>query len=140
MCQKHSERIQKQISNFSSPVQFCLISLLCSKYFVWDCIQRKTSYMSYNCMILTCHHQSNQSTLLKQYVRVSCLRIFRTQHCENTVISPDFLVSKFCGKAQFPHCFGRIARNYAETVPFHKIFKPGNQLKLRYFFAVQSTI
>ena len=45
---------------------------------------------------------------------------------ENTVISPNFLVWKFCGKAQFPHSFGRIARNYAETVPFHKIFKPEN--------------
>ena len=35
---------------------------------------------------------------------------------ENTVISPNFLVWKFCGKPQFPHSFGRIARIYAETV------------------------
>ena len=28
------------------------------------------------------------------------------------------MVLKFCGKAQFPHSFGRIARNYAETVLF----------------------
>ena len=27
-----------------------------------------------------------------------------------------------------------IARSYAETVPFRKIFTPGNQVKLRYFF------
>ena len=27
----------------------------------------------------------------------------------------------------------RFARNYAETVPFRKIFTPGNQMKLRYF-------
>ena len=27
----------------------------------------------------------------------------------------------------------RFARSYAETVPFHKIFKPGNQVNLRYF-------
>ena len=40
---------------------------------------------------------------------------------------------KFSGKAQFSHSFGRIARNYAETVPFHKISTPGNQVKLRYF-------
>ena len=40
---------------------------------------------------------------------------------------------KFCGKAQFPHGFGQIARNYAETVPFRKFFTPGNQVKLRYF-------
>ena len=48
---------------------------------------------------------------------------------QNTVISPNSLVWKFCGKAQFPHSFGRIA----ETVPFHKISIPGNQVKLRYF-------
>ena len=45
---------------------------------------------------------------------------------KNTVISPNFQVWKFCGKAQFPHSFGRIARNYAETVLFHKISTPGN--------------
>ena len=39
---------------------------------------------------------------------------------KNIVISPNFLVWKFCEKAQFPHSFGEIARNYAETVPFHK--------------------
>ena len=52
---------------------------------------------------------------------------------ENTVITPDFLVLKFCGKAQFPHSFGRFAPNYVETVPFHKISRPRNQVKLRYF-------
>ena len=52
---------------------------------------------------------------------------------KNTVISPNFLVWKFCGKEQFPYNFGRIARNYAETVPFLKISTPGNQVKLRYF-------
>ena len=35
---------------------------------------------------------------------------------KNAVISPNFLVWKFCGKAQFSHSFGRIARNYPETV------------------------
>ena len=40
---------------------------------------------------------------------------------KNIVISPNFLVWKFCGKTEFPHSFGRIARTYAETVPFHKI-------------------
>ena len=29
---------------------------------------------------------------------------------KNTVISPNFLVQKFCGKEQFPHSFGRFAR------------------------------
>ena len=31
------------------------------------------------------------------------------------VISPNFLVRKFCGKSQFPHSFRRIARNYADV-------------------------
>ena len=41
---------------------------------------------------------------------------------QKCVILPNFLVYKFCGKAQFPLRFGRIARNSAETVPFHKTF------------------
>ena len=43
---------------------------------------------------------------------------------KNPVISPNFLVWKFCGKAQFPHSFGRFAPNYAETESFHKISAP----------------
>ena len=40
---------------------------------------------------------------------------------------------KFCGKEQFPHSFGWIARNYEETVPSHKISVPENSTKLWYF-------
>ena len=47
-----------------------------------------------------------------------CLKITTAK---NPVIAPNFLMWKFCGKAQFPHSFGRIARNYAETVSCHKI-------------------
>ena len=61
------------------------------------------------------------------------LNIFHTSFCvcnadtaKNIVISPNFLVWKFCGKAQFPDSFGRTAGNYAETVPFHKISIPRN--------------
>ena len=54
-----------------------------------------------------------------------------TKYYVKNIISPNFLVWKFCGKAQFLHRFERIARNYAETVPFHKISTPGNQVKLR---------
>ena len=36
-----------------------------------------------------------------------------------TVISPNFLVWKFCGKTRFPYSFGRFA--------------PENKVKLRYF-------
>ena len=56
---------------------------------------------------------------------------------KNTVISPEFLVWKFCGKVQFPHSFGRIVRNFAETMLFREISTPGNQMKLRYFSQCQ---
>ena len=49
---------------------------------------------------------------------------------ENTVVSPNFLVWKFCGKAQFLHNFGRFTQNYAETVPFHKI--PHHEIRWNY--------
>ena len=57
---------------------------------------------------------------------------------KNTLISPDFLMWKFCGKAQFPQSFGQIIRNYAETVPFHKISTPGNEITV--FFAVYNMV
>ena len=56
-----------------------------------------------------------------------------TNTTRNTVISSDFLVGKFYGKAQFRHTFGGIVRNYVKTVPLRKISTPGNQVKLRYF-------
>ena len=52
---------------------------------------------------------------------------------KNTVISPDFLVWKFCVKAQFQL---RFTRYFTETVSLHKISTPGNSVKLRLFFAV----
>ena len=45
---------------------------------------------------------------------------------KNTVVSPNFLMWEFCVKVQFQHSFGGFAGNYAETVPLHKIFIPGN--------------
>ena len=51
---------------------------------------------------------------------------FKSFTAKNNVISSNFLVWKLGGKAQFPHSFGRMARYYAETVPFHKISTPGN--------------
>ena len=62
---------------------------------------------------------------------VMCFLVVDT--AENSVISPNFLVCKLCGKTQFPHSFGRFTQSYAETVPFHKISTPGNQVKLCYF-------
>ena len=58
----------------------------------------------------------------------------KTHNAKNTVNSPDFLVWKYCGKASPKTIRPKLfAQNYAETVPFHKISAPGNQVKLRYF-------
>ena len=56
-----------------------------------------------------------------------------SQTLENSVISPNFLVWKFCGKDQLPHSLGRIAGNYAGSEPFHKVSTPENYVKLQYF-------
>ena len=45
---------------------------------------------------------------------------FLISTAQNTVMSPKFLVWKFCEKAQCPYNFRRITWNYAETAPFHK--------------------
>ena len=62
--------------------------------------------------------------------------MFRVPYtAKNTEISPNFLVWKFCGKAQFPHSFGRIARNYAETA-FPQNFDTRKLGEITVFFAV----
>ena len=45
------------------------------------------------------------------FMWLAYLRIifWETSTAKNTVISPNFLVWNICGKAQFPHSFGRIA-------------------------------
>ena len=53
--------------------------------------------------------------------------LFSIITAKDTVALLNFLVWKVCGNAQFLHSFGRkIARNYAETVPFREISTPGN--------------
>ena len=69
-----------------------------------------------------------------RHIRVLFKSILTHIHtAQNIVVSPNFLVRKFWGKAQFYHSFELIAQNYAETVLFHKISQPGNQVKLRCF-------
>ena len=46
-----------------------------------------------------------------------CNELIQTNHCVNTVIPTSFLVWRICGEA--------LCRNYAETVPFHKISTQG---------------
>ena len=50
-----------------------------------------------------------------------------------TVISPDFLVWKFCGKAQFPHSFGRWG-----NCTFPQNFHARKSGEITVFFAVKS--
>ena len=50
-----------------------------------------------------------------------------------TQFHPISLVWEFSWKAQFPHSFGRIARNSTDTVCFPKISAPRNNVKLRCF-------
>ena len=46
---------------------------------------------------------------LKPNQNISSKRtIFTKATVKNTAISPNFLVWKFCGKAQFPHSFGQF--------------------------------
>ena len=54
---------------------------------------------------------------------------------KNTIISPNFLLWKFCGKAQFPHSLGRIARKYAETA-FPQNFRTKKLGEITVFYAM----
>ena len=88
-------------------------------------------------ILLTCYY-SLQKSELEANTKLNTLTVTQKtlfselsdggnmKHCEKSLISPNFLVWKFCGKAQLPHSSGRIVRNYAKTVPFHKISTPEN--------------
>ena len=44
-----------------------------------------------------------------------------TDTAKNTVISPNFLVWKYCGKVQSPHSFGRIACAFSQNLHIRKL-------------------
>ena len=74
--------------------------------------------------------RANICSTIKENRLLNCRKISVFYHisiirftAKNTVISPDFLVWKFCGKAQFP-----------QIVSFRKIVTPGSQVTLRYFW------
>ena len=72
-------------------------------------------------------------TLKNKYTYWLRVRNGYYEHCEKYHNFTWFPGVEILWKAQFPHSFGRIARNYAETMTFRKISTPGNQVKLRYF-------
>ena len=49
-------------------------------------------------------------------------------NAQNTKISLNFLVWKFCWNAQLPQSLERFTQNSSVTVDFHKIFIPGNHV------------
>ena len=51
----------------------------------------------------------------------TCVQLAEKGTLVRIIISPNFLVWKFCGKAQLLHSFRQITRNSAETMPFDKI-------------------
>ena len=53
--------------------------------------------------------------------------------CKTLRKIPYFHLISWCGNFVERHRRRRIARNYAETVSFHKISTPWNYVKLRYF-------
>ena len=72
---------------------------------------------------------------LSDYIgRISVMYIWCLQYMtmvllsteKNTVISSNFMVWKFCGKAQIPHSFGRIAQNYGDIRWNYGIFRSGD--------------
>ena len=55
---------------------------------------------------------------------------------KNTVISPNFMVCKFCGKAQFPHSFGRIRPKLCGNCAFPQNLHNMKLGEITVFFAV----
>ena len=59
----------------------------------------------------------------------SCSLTVSENTAKKIVISPNFLVWKFCGKARFRIVLGDLP----EAVPFHKISTPGNLVEYGIF-------
>ena len=58
---------------------------------------------------------------------------------KNTVISPNFLVWKFSGKAQFPHSFGRI-ENTLENTPLEAPVNDLYEMKKALFIELEAKV
>ena len=60
----------------------------------------RTFWISYRCLL--CFSK-------RVYIWLNTRQNIFSRTSSNTLISPNFLVWIFCGKAQFPHSFGRFA-------------------------------
>ena len=80
----------------------------------WKICTKAKMVMKFRCK----YHFFQPLWLAKRVIPISHTQ--QMNNTQNTVTSPNFLVLKFCGKAQFLHIFGRIVRTYVKTMPFHK--------------------
>ena len=65
------------------------------------------------CIVFSLNNEINLLTIeIKVTDETLVCRVFTAK---NNVILPNFLVWKFCGKAQFPQSFRRFAHNIVET-------------------------
>ena len=80
-------------------------------------VHNMTGFLTHEQICLMCYVQiaslNKQGRFITTFSKANTAR--------NTIITPNFLVWRFCGMAQFLHNIRPIARNYAETVPFLKI-------------------
>ena len=88
--------------------------------------------LSLNLIYLTYFSHGHDDIILPFYTNSNTAKI--------TVISPNLLVWKFCGKEQFPYSFGRFAWNYAENVSFRKISTPELRWNYGIFCSVSGTL
>ena len=58
------------------------------------------------------HRCFTENLILKDEGESTIKFCFLVCSSKNTVIPPNFLVWKFCGKGQFPHSFGQFARKF----------------------------
>ena len=80
-------------------------------FFGSSCVHRNSSLISDRNFCLPFRFIYDLITINNKYFEKT-FRIIYT--VKNTVISPDFLAWKFCGKAQFPHSFGRLRYFFAK--------------------------
>ena len=86
--------MQKQILNFSNPVQFCLVSLLSSKYYVWDCSQQKKPYTICNAM----YSYISPITSLIYFVKIVCEGTISKRHIYFSIWVFFYEHSRFTGQ------------------------------------------
>ena len=107
------------------------------KYFVSSVMELFTKIVTARSRFLQSTSRQTASVFSKNVLSKMLKRILNT--AENTVISPNFLVQKFCGKVQFRYSFGWLNRNYAENCSFPQNFYTRKLGKANVFYAVKCT-